>query len=102
MSEARQKGIFVTDCSVTMKKTRTLTKKKIINAAFEEWGKSKFCKTSLSDLADRLNITKTALYRHFRNKDDLLSSMENDFKEKLGSARKVFLEQSENADFDPL
>jgi len=85
-----------------MKRKHNLTKEKIIKAAFKEWGKNKFCKTSLSDLADRLNITKTALYRHFKNKEDLIFSMENEFKDQLTAPRTIFLVRSEHADTDTI
>ena len=43
----------------------------IADAAMREWSKTNFYKTSLSSLAERLGLTKPALYRYFRNKRDL-------------------------------
>ena len=47
----------------------------IINAAFRTWGDDMYMKTSLSTLAASLGITKPALYRYFKDKDELLGSM---------------------------
>jgi AcrR family transcriptional regulator len=52
-----------------------MTKDDIISAAFRVWGDALFCKTSLSALAAELGCTKPALYRHFRNKEDILDEM---------------------------
>jgi AcrR family transcriptional regulator len=58
-------------------------KEHIIITAFDVWNKSNFYTTSLSDLAHSLGMTKPALYRHFKNKDELLESMETWFFEQL-------------------
>jgi AcrR family transcriptional regulator len=74
---------------------KKITKEKIISEAFKVWGKGSFCSTSLSDLAGHLGVSKTALYRHFRNKATILSSMEKIFTGKLTEARLLFLIQAE-------
>jgi AcrR family transcriptional regulator len=44
-------------------------------AAFKVWGRKLYLNTSLSDLAQELGVSKTALYRHFENKQALLDAM---------------------------
>ncbi|MDR0289328.1 MAG: TetR/AcrR family transcriptional regulator [Treponema sp.] len=52
-----------------------MTKAKIIDAAFKVWGREFYLNTSLSHVARELKVCKPALYRHFRNKDDLIDGM---------------------------
>lgn len=47
----------------------------IVEAAFDEWGKTHFANTSLSLVASRLAVTKQAIYRHFPNKNALIGAM---------------------------
>jgi AcrR family transcriptional regulator len=47
----------------------------IISIAFKTWGGSKYTNTSLSSLAESLGVTKAALYRHFKNKDEIIALM---------------------------
>jgi len=63
----------------------TLKKKQIIETAFKVWGEEFFYKTSLASLAKELGISKTALYRYFRNKETLIDEM-----------RQVFLDVHKN------
>ncbi|MBN2445020.1 MAG: TetR/AcrR family transcriptional regulator [Spirochaetales bacterium] len=56
-----------------------ITKNRIISAAFTEWSKSCFWECSLQSVSENLGISKTALYRYFKNKEELLSSMEDVF-----------------------
>ncbi len=56
-------------------KSPQLTKAAILQAAFLEWGQTNFTTTGLAAVAKRLGVTKTALYRHFKNKDHLLEEM---------------------------
>ncbi len=57
-----------------MRRTK-LTKEDIINTAFIEWGRKNFISRSLTLITRKLNITKPALYRYFRNKDELIECM---------------------------
>lgn len=57
----------------------TLKKKQIIETAFKVWGEEFFYKTSLASLARALGISKTALYRYFRNKESLIEEMRQVF-----------------------
>lgn len=53
----------------------TLKKKQIIETAFKVWGEEFFYTTSLASLAKELGISKTALYRYFKNKESLIDEM---------------------------
>lgn len=50
------------------------TKEKILSAAFSVYYE-KFSKASLSDIAKKTGISKTAIYRHFKNKESLEKDM---------------------------
>jgi len=52
-----------------------MTKAKIIDAAFRAWGRTFYQKTSLSQVARELEVSKPALYRHFPNKKALIHAM---------------------------
>lgn len=52
-----------------------IKKEEIINTAFIEWGKTNYKNTSLSALAAKLKITKPALYRYFKDKNELIKEM---------------------------
>lgn len=61
-----------------------MTKKDIIGAAYRAWARNHYQKMSLREVADELKVTKPAFYRHFANKDELLSALEADFFESFG------------------
>ncbi|MFO7959586.1 MAG: helix-turn-helix domain-containing protein [Nitriliruptoraceae bacterium] len=48
---------------------------RIIATATDLFATKGFAATSLQDLADRLDVTKAALYYHFRRKDDLIAEV---------------------------
>lgn len=48
---------------------------RIVATATERFASQGFSATSLQDLADRLGVTKAALYYHFRRKDDLIAEV---------------------------
>jgi AcrR family transcriptional regulator len=52
-----------------------VTKTEIIQAAFRVWGRNFYRKTSLSQLAGELGVSKPALYRHFICKEALTAAM---------------------------
>jgi len=56
-----------------------MTNKEIIEAAFRAWGREFYFKTSLSQVARELKVSKPALYRHFINKQALLDAMAKHF-----------------------
>ena len=57
---------------------RNLKKIAIMETALRVWSMNNFRNTSLSSLSSELNMTKQGLYRYFRNKEDLLTSI-NDY-----------------------
>ncbi|GHU97594.1 hypothetical protein FACS189483_04040 [Spirochaetia bacterium] len=56
-----------------------MTKQDIIESAFRVWGRELYQRTSLSQIAGDLGVTKPALYRHFHNKQALLDGMYESF-----------------------
>ena len=52
-----------------------MTKAKIIDAAFRAWSRTFYQKTSLSQVARKLEVSKPALYRHFPNKKALIQAI---------------------------
>ncbi|MCA1755065.1 MAG: TetR/AcrR family transcriptional regulator [Spirochaeta sp.] len=51
----------------------------IIRTAFKVWGATRFTDMSLTTLAEELALTKPALYRYFKNKDELMLAMQDRF-----------------------
>ena len=72
-------------------------KQKILKEAAKLFSEFGFLGVSMEDIAKKLDITKAALYYHFKNKKELyLNVLENTFenlKEKI--AKKVFLAKSQ-------
>ncbi|MDR3303244.1 MAG: TetR/AcrR family transcriptional regulator [Treponema sp.] len=56
-----------------------MTKTDIIRAAFRVWGRRLYQSTSLTELAQELQVTKPALYRHFKHKKALEQAMFDTF-----------------------
>ncbi|MDR0302060.1 MAG: TetR/AcrR family transcriptional regulator [Treponema sp.] len=56
-----------------------MTKAEIVDAAFHVWGCNFYQKTSLSQLAEELKVSKPALYRHFEKKQALSAAMTERF-----------------------
>ena len=48
------------------------TKERIMEAALELFAQNGYLGTSMSDIADRLGITKAALYKHYAGKQEIL------------------------------
>lgn len=51
------------------------TKERILETSLELFAKSGYLGTSMSDIADSLNITKAALYKHYSSKQKILDSI---------------------------
>ena len=51
------------------------TKKKIMMSALDMFCEKGYTHSSLEDIADRIGLTKGAVYWHFKNKQDLLFSL---------------------------
>ncbi len=52
-----------------------MTKNDIVKAAFSAWEPDMYKSMSLSVLASFLGVSKTALYRHFKNKEAIIDAM---------------------------
>ena len=51
------------------------TKERILETALELFAQSGYLGTSMQDIADRIGITKAALYKHYSGKQDILDSI---------------------------
>ncbi|MFJ8040669.1 TetR/AcrR family transcriptional regulator [Kitasatospora sp. NPDC096147] len=56
----------------TTQRPRTGTRGRIIDVALELFSEQGYQETSLREIADRLGVTKAALYYHFKTKDDIV------------------------------
>ncbi len=56
----------------TTQSPRSDTRARIITVALELFAEHGYEKTSLREIADRLGVTKAALYYHFKTKDDIV------------------------------
>lgn len=65
--------------------TRSASAQRVLAAALELFTEQGFEGTSLQQIADRLGITKAAVYYHFRSKDDLLDALVGPAVRDLGS-----------------
>jgi AcrR family transcriptional regulator len=61
----------------------------ILAAAFRVWGREAYKKMSLTEVATELGVTKPALYRHFKDKDQLLAAMHSSFFDRYAQAMKT-------------
>ncbi|MFC9896114.1 TetR/AcrR family transcriptional regulator [Nocardia sp. NPDC127579] len=59
---------------------RSDTRERIRSVAMELFAERGYEKTSLREIAERLDITKAALYYHFRTKEDIVSSLSEDLR----------------------
>ena len=48
------------------------TKERILGAALELFAYGGYCGTSMNDIAESLGITKAALYKHYKSKQEIL------------------------------
>jgi AcrR family transcriptional regulator len=55
------------------------TRERIQAVALELFAEQGYDKTSLREIAERLEVTKAALYYHFRSKEDIVSSLVEDY-----------------------
>jgi AcrR family transcriptional regulator len=59
--------------------TRRDTRARIQRVALELFGERGYDGTSLREIAERLDVTKAALYYHFKSKEDIVSSLVEDY-----------------------
>ncbi len=55
------------------------TKEKILECAFKLYEKPRMSEISLGEIAAEAGISKTAIFRHYKNKDDLMEKMRERF-----------------------
>ena len=60
---------------MTTQTPRGDTRARILDIALELFAEHGYEKTSLREIADRLGVTKAALYYHFRTKEDILAGI---------------------------
>ena len=73
------------------------TRETIISSAFSFYKKPVFKNISLSMIADRVGISKTAIYRHFKNKEDLEKAMtDRVYSDLYGILKKICPESERN------
>jgi len=56
---------------------REEAKKRIVEAGLEVMYEEGYCNTTMEDIARRLDVSKPALYRYFKNKDELVIESAN-------------------------
>jgi len=57
-----------------MRRTREKTRQHVLDAAYGLFWRQGFLRVSMDEIAARADITKRALYQHFRSKDDLIAA----------------------------
>ncbi|SNR23995.1 TetR/AcrR family transcriptional regulator [Actinomadura mexicana] len=62
-----------------MTRRRSDTREQIRRVALELFAEQGYEKTSLREIAERLDVTKAALYYHFKTKEDIVASLFADF-----------------------
>ena len=62
-----------------MDERRTNTREQIRSVALEMFAERGYAGTSLREIAERLGVTKAAVYYHFPTKEDILASLLEDF-----------------------
>jgi AcrR family transcriptional regulator len=61
------------------------TRERIQSIALELFAEQGYEKTSLREIAERLGVTKAALYYHFKSKEDIVRSFVEDYRAELDS-----------------
>ena len=67
------------DAASTGSTPRTDTRSRVQKVALELFAKQGYEKTSLREIAERLGVTKAALYYHFKSKEDIVHSLTDDY-----------------------
>src|ERR1700741_510537 len=60
------------EASAGTRRPRGVTRERILDVALELFNEQGYDKTSLREIAQRLDVTKAALYCHFERKEDIL------------------------------
>ncbi|MDR1618313.1 MAG: TetR/AcrR family transcriptional regulator [Treponema sp.] len=69
-----------------------MTKQDIVRAALRVWGRKLYQRTTLGDVAAELGVSKTALYRYFTGKQELVKAMDEYFYDDYASFLKPYYE----------
>src|SRR6201982_3015942 len=72
-----------TDMEHTAPTPRTDTRSRVQKVALELFAEQGYEKTSLREIAERLGVTKAALYYHFKSKEDIVLSFTDDYFEEI-------------------
>jgi AcrR family transcriptional regulator len=67
-----------------MSERRGDTREKIRSVALELFAERGYDATSLREIAERLGVTKAALYYHFKSKEDIVASLFEDAQHEVG------------------
>jgi AcrR family transcriptional regulator len=59
-------------CPLTADESKLSTRERILEVALELFNERGYAKTSLREIADRLGVSKAALYYHFERKEEIL------------------------------
>ncbi|MEU2336302.1 TetR/AcrR family transcriptional regulator [Streptomyces sp. NPDC013172] len=68
----------------TKQQRRGNTRQRIQDVALELFAEQGYEKTSLREIAERLDVTKAALYYHFKTKEEILVSLFEDLTQPIG------------------
>ncbi|WP_319559698.1 TetR/AcrR family transcriptional regulator [Marispirochaeta sp.] len=77
-----------------------MKKAEILSSAFNVWQTSMFSRTSLTPLAQRLGVSKAAIYRYFPGKESLNTAMEHYFARKYAEASEQALTALSQGDLE--
>jgi AcrR family transcriptional regulator len=75
---------------------RSDTRERIQQVALDLFVEQGYEKTSLREIAERLDVTKAALYYHFRTKEDIVASLMDDLAESIDEVLAWAREQSDH------
>ncbi len=79
-------------------RSRTDTRARIQQVAVELFTEHGYDGTSLREIAERLGVTKAALYYHFKSKEDIIQSLVEDYQEQMNELIGWAGSQPRNAD----
>jgi AcrR family transcriptional regulator len=65
---------------------RAVTRRDVLDVSLELFAQHGYRKTGLEHVAERLGVTRQALYYHFRSKDEILAALFDEMMTKLESA----------------
>lgn len=72
-------GESLAGSSINRDERRTDTRAQIRTVALELFAEQGYDKTSLREIAERLGVTKAAVYYHFKTKEEILGNLLDDF-----------------------